>query len=294
MPHPLEGARSREVAELLRVLRLGFPEATLERSLFGPASQKLFSSEERKSVDAMLADRTLTEARARELTPDNLAHWISATTDKRMLKRFIGRGIDVNRPTHLGDRPLVYAARTLSAEAVALLLDAGADPDAASAAITTEGERALHAVSQHNGTVAPTVESGVRIMKLLLARKADVQARNKSGATPLQFAASQRPELALLLLDAGAPVNAADANGSTPLHRAVQGRERALARHLLDRGADVNAEELGGLTPLQIARDNGDRELETLLAARGGRVNQAYFLKREAIKLYFMLPGRGH
>lgn len=294
VPHPLQDARSREVAELLRILRLGFPEATLERSIFAPAALAPFSPDERQAVDAMLADRSLIEARARELTPENLTHWILASVDTRMVKRFVARGIDVNRPTAMGERPLVLAARTVRADSVALLLDAGADPNLPELQPRREGNAALHAVSGHGGTVAPVIDSGVRIMKLLLARKADPGGRNSDGATPLQIAAGPRPELAALLLEAGAPVNAADRHGSTPLHRAVQGRHRALVRQLLDRGANVNAEEMGGVTPLLIARDMQDRELESLLASRGGRINQAYYLKREAFKLLYTLPRGGH
>lgn len=288
VPFPLGDARSREVAELLRILLRAFPEATLDRTLFGADALAKFLPAERQALEAMLAGRARTEALARNLTPENLIHWISASVDMRMLKRFIARGVDVNRATNLGERPLVHAAQGLHAEAVALLLDAGADPDLANLVPDLEGNTALHAVSRHGATVATVVAAGERIVKLLLGKKADPRARNRNGATALQFAASQRPELARLLLDAGAAVDAADNNGSTPLHRAVQGRQSALVRVLLDRGADVNAEELGGVTPLLIARDNQDRELEQILASRGGHINQAYFLKREAVKLLYM------
>lgn len=289
VPLPLGDARSREVAELIRIIPRAFPESGLDRTLFAPDALAKFSSAERATVESMLAERAHTEARARNLTAENLLHWISASIDLRMLKRFIARGIDVNGTTALGARPLVHAARGLNAEALALLLEAGADPNLRDVEPSLEGNAALHAVSGHDGSIAPVISAGERVVRLLLARKADPRLRNRNGATALQFAASRRPELAKLLLDAGAPADAADRNGSTPLHRAVQGRQHELVRALLELGANVNAEELGGVTPLLIARDNGDRELERLLASRGGRINQAYVLKREAAKALFML-----
>lgn len=290
-PKPLRDSRSREVAKLLRILSIAPADATLDRSLFGPGAPGLFSPEERKAVEAMLAERARVEPMARDLTPENLTRWIVHAGGERMVKQFIARGIDVNALNIDGERPLVFAARTLQPWAVDALLDAGADPNLANQ--DREGNTALHGVSRHGGVVNATVEAGVRIMKRLLARKANPRARNNNGATPLQFAANRRLELALLLLEAGADVNAADMNGSTPLHLAAHGGNKAAAQLLLDRGANVNAEEMGGVTPLLIAQDSHNKELESLFASRGGRINMVYFMKREALlRLYFGPRGR--
>jgi ankyrin repeat protein len=285
LPMPLGDSRSREVAQLLRILRIAPADATLDRSLFDAPALQWFLRDERNALEAMLVERTRLEQMARQLTPDNLAHWI-AVADARMVGVFIARGADVNAATRMGERPLVLAARTLRAGAVAALLGAGANPNLADTG--REGETALHAVGGHSGNVAPVVDAGVRVTKLLLAHHANPRVRNRSGATPLHHAAGGRPELAMLLLDAGADVNAADADGTTPLHRAAHGGQRALARLLLDRGADVNAEELGGVTPLLIARDSQDQELELLFASRGGRINHVYVAKREVLRRLFI------
>jgi ankyrin repeat protein len=287
-PKPLGDARSREVGKLLRILSISPPDATLDRSLFGPAAMGSFSPQELKAVEAMLAERARVEPMAHELTPENLIFSIRSSLDLRLMKTFIARGIDVNAPTRQGERPLMHAAQSLRLDVAALLLDAGADPNLANQ--DWEGNTALHIVSRHGGVVNSVIESGERVMKLLLAHKADPKARNKFGATPLQFAANRRPELMLLLLDAGADVNAADVNGTTPLHGAAHGGQGAIARLLLDRGANVNAEEMGGVTPLLIARDRHDKELESLFESRGGRVNQVYFMKREAVKFLLLGP----
>jgi ankyrin repeat protein len=292
MPLPLGDARSREVKELLRVLTYAPPDSVLDPAILGAAAIDAFSAEERKEVQAMLAERARAQALFREVTPDNLLHWISRG-DARVLRAYLARGADPNAPARHGERPLVHAARGLNADGVAILLQAGADPNSANT--DRDGNAPLHAVSSHNGTVQPVIDAGVRVMKELIARGADARARNKRGATPLQFAAAQRPELVALLLAAGADVRAADVDGTTPLHRAAHGGQRDTVKLLLDRGADVNAEEQGGLTPLLIARDRKDREMEQLIASRGGRINQAYYLKREAaIRLYGTLRGSGH
>lgn len=288
-PKPLGKSRSREIAKLLRILSIAPADATLDRSLFESGAPGPFSPEERKAVEAMLAERARVEPMARDLTPENLTRWIVHVGGERMVKQFIARGIDVNALNADGERPLVFAARTLQPWAVDALLDAGADPNLANQ--DREGNTALHGVSRHGGVVSATVDAGVLIMKQLLARKANPRARNNNGATPLQFAANRRPELALLLLDVGADVNAADVNGTTPLHNAAHSGQKALARLLLDRGANVNAEENGGMTPLLIAQDIHDQELESLFASRGGRVNKEFLMKREKFKWMLLGPG---
>jgi len=294
VPAPLGDARSREVKELTRIVRIGPPDAVLDRALFGAGALEAFSLEERKAVQEMLAERSRNEALFRDVTPDNFLHWISGI-EPRLVKAFIARGADVNAPARLGTRPLVHAAGQLSDAAAVLLLEAKADPNLANTEPDRDGNTALHAVSDHQGQQPVPVERGARITKALLAAGANPRARNKWGAAPLQYAALRRPELVTLLLEAGADVKAADVNGTTALHSAAHSGQRAIAQMLLDRGANVNAEEKGGVTPLLIARDNKNKELEQLFAARGGRINQAYFLKREAaIQLYRLQRGTGH
>ena len=291
---PLRNARGREMSELMGVIRSAPTDAVLDRTVLAAGALQPFSESERAAVQAMLHDRERSEARFRDATPENLMEAIQRL-ELRLAKGYLARGLDANRPAATGERPLVYAARTLRPEAVELLLEAGADPKLANVAPDREEDTALHAASRHGGQVGPAIEAGVRILKALLAKGADPRARNKQRGTALQYAASQRPELAAMLIEAGADVRAADATGRTPLHAAAQGGQLALAKLLLDRGADVNAEEGGGLTPLLIARDQKHKDMEQLLASRGGRVNQVYYLKREAaIRLYRELRGTGH
>lgn len=289
-PLPLGDARSRTVAEMIVSLKYAWPEAVLDRSLFGADMLMRFSPEERKALDSLFAERTRIEAMARDLSPENLLHWSTQTLDRRMLKRFIARGIDVNRPTASGQRPLVAAARGIDEDSVNLLLAAGADPNLPEGGAYGEGNTALMEISRHGAKQDSRVEAGVRTLRLLLERKADVNARNRRGQAALHYAASQRPELAMLLLAAGASVNVVDKNGGTPLHRAVEGRQAELAKLLLDRGAEVNAEEMGGVTPLLIAQDNGDTRLARLLVLHGGQVNMSYVVKRGAVRMLYGLP----
>lgn len=85
----------------------------------------------------------------------------------------------------------------------------------------------------------------------LLARGADVDARNDEGRPPLVSAVlgGSLPLLELLLAQ-GADVDARDPHGWTPLHFAAQEVLPEMAERLLTRGADANAQDDEGNTPL--------------------------------------------
>jgi ankyrin repeat protein len=98
----------------------------------------------------------------------------------------------------------------------------------------------------------------------LLARGADVRARNRRGAEPLHYAAdggpgsrswNPRAQAATIarLIAAGADPNATDKSGVAPLHRAVRTRCASAVEALLQGGADVLAQNKNGSTPMDLA-----------------------------------------
>jgi hypothetical protein len=118
------------------------------------------------------------------------------------------------------------------------------------------GDTPLHAAAACYGT---------DIVATLLARGADVAARNRRGAQPLHYAADGHPESAgwnpeaqqatiTELIDAGADPNARDKSGVSPLHRAVRTRCAAAVAALIAGGADPTLPNLSGSTPLDLAQ----------------------------------------
>ncbi len=94
--------------------------------------------------------------------------------------------------------------------------------------------------------------NSVESVKSLLGRGAEVDARDRSQATPLMHAALYAsPECVRLLLDKGADVNAKNGVGATALMWGAG--DAAKVRLLVDKGADVNARAAAGRTPLIIA-----------------------------------------
>jgi ankyrin repeat protein len=108
------------------------------------------------------------------------------------------------------------------------------------------------------------------IAAALIARGADVRAKNRRGAEPLHYAADGVPgspawnpqaQAATIahLIAAGADPNATDTSGVAPLHRAVRTRCAAAVAALLAGGADPRRKNKSGSAPMQLATQNTGR-----------------------------------
>lgn len=119
-----------------------------------------------------------------------------------------------------------------------------------------QGDTALHAAA---------FSYDVEMARALVARGADIMARNRRGAEPLHAATMGGPggatwdpprQCAVIryLVEAGADPNATAAGGVTPLHRAVRNRCSAAVETLLSVGADLRAENDKGSTASDLAQ----------------------------------------
>ena len=108
---------------------------------------------------------------------------------------------------------------------------------------------------------------------MLIAKGANVNARDKRGDTPLHLA--DNADIATMLIAKGANVNAKGYRDRTPLHRNVYKPE--VVKVLIAKGADVNVRDTRGDTPLHNAAfggyDPGPTETIMILMAAGADVN---------------------
>ena len=158
--------------------------------------------------------------------------------------------------------PLCEAARHGNRDAAAALLDAGASLHARCRGI---GMEPLH--------IAGGAES-VDVVKLLLERGADPNAKDAWDQTPLhQIAAEAKSGVAVakVLMDAHAELEIHDNQGFTPLLIAVNRNNLALAIALLDGGANINATIDVGATALDVANDKHFANIAAELEKRGAK-----------------------
>ncbi len=163
------------------------------------------------------------------------------------------------------DSPLPDAAQAGDRAAVARLLGAGADADERAADDTT----ALHWAAYRDDP---------NLAALLLAAGADPNAANRNGATPLGMAcanagsgSSARPDLIVRLLQAGADPGLAPV-GEPPLLTCARTGDTRAVRALLAHGAEVDAAEgwRGQTALMWAAAENHTAILRELLEAGAG------------------------
>ena len=115
----------------------------------------------------------------------------------------------------------------------------------------------------------------VEIVELLIAHKADVNARNAEGATALHDAAlAGQTAVAEVLLNHGAEIDARDGDTqATALERAASWGASEVVELLLKRGANPSIKDKNGKTALDLAVANGQ-------SRRGRRSNENALVRR--------------
>lgn len=186
---------------------------------------------------------TLLHVAARRGRSDFLAKQLQQGADPNLLdeaqrERKYGQGTTLQLSAVFGGRTLLMeAAEAGQAEAVAVLLESGADPMLRD----SHGETALHLASR---------TPSLALVHRLLGAGADPGAVTVEGGTPLLLAGYfGDPAVAEALIDAGAPLDQPDEQGFTPLLAACYEGRTEVVKVLLARGArlDQDAGEEGDI-----------------------------------------------
>lgn len=182
---------------------------------------------------------------------------IQCKASPEVLRRLIAGGADVNaRVSHAGVEytALLVAVETGDADSVRTLIEEGAD-------VTYAGNSLL---------VYAAGEKDPRLLQMLLAAGADVNAPNQTGNYALgRAAALGKADYVRMLLAAGADVNATDGNGDTALISAARAKNPEALQILLAAGAQVNHTNKKGETALMRAAFVGNVPHVAMLLAAG-------------------------
>ncbi|MBL9118313.1 MAG: ankyrin repeat domain-containing protein [Phycisphaerae bacterium] len=159
--------------------------------------------------------------------------------------------------------PVIQAVRANDLQTLPLLLADGKDPNVADP--VSGGRTALHwAVKEGRKEMIP----------LLLQAKANLEAKDRVGKTPLTLAAEGKDiEIVKLLVEKGADVNARDQIGGSPVLWASGLGSPDVVKYLIQHKADVNVIDVNGLSPLLWSASIGSPEAVTALLSAGAKVD---------------------
>ncbi|KAL1734148.1 hypothetical protein EV714DRAFT_281270 [Schizophyllum commune] len=172
--------------------------------------------------------------------------------------------------------PLMATARYGLPEMARILLDMGADVNAACDCDKEVPRTALYSAVEHM-----TRDPGhLAVFRLLLERGADVNRQyGEVKDTVLQCAAAlgDRIEVIRLLLERGADLEASNAYGETPLHIAVRSDGLDTVTFLLGVGCNVDARTYSGKDALQMALEMRSPKIAQCLLEHGSDLAQLHF-----------------
>lgn len=234
-------------------------------------------------------------------------HAAASSGDVQVAKLLLEAAASANARSNNDETPLHHAVQVGSASAAAALLEARAEVDVprleddhtplhlailsgrasiipilvehgatlSSSTSRRDGMSPMHMAAMHEATTQRQ-EGAVSVISALAEARAELEARSRTGLTPLHVVLGQYPQVAprrstalRLLLQHRADVEALHESGDRPLHVAVSTNLRVEAAILLECRAQVNATSKDGSTPLHIAAQHGARECAEILLRAG-------------------------
>jgi ankyrin repeat protein/mono/diheme cytochrome c family protein len=239
-------------------------------------------------IRSMLAGQP--DVLARDGDGNTALHWAALNGDSRLVKELLKSGALATATNHVGATPLLYAVGNV--DSARALLESGAEVNRASKFGTTP----LLAAARYPQSSA--------VVRLLLDRGADAQAKEKSGLNALGAAADTgdlttfklllaagvkpdnviRPammghrEIVETALNSGADLKTDGGHAGHALNFALYGQQPEIARLLIERGADLNLRSPRGehhTPPILWAayNESGDASVARLMIEKGVDVN---------------------
>ena len=191
-------------------------------------------------------------------------HFASEYGNADICLLLLSRGANVSPTDKNGNTPLHLAAACYYVDICQLLVDHKADVTS----VNNKGQTPLHTavlewhksptlccplitnesvnVADHHGNCALHIAArngDIQTVQLLVDCRADVNALNEDGQTPLHTAAGGEkdcPELCSILLEHNAKIDAVDKDGNQPLHLACKRLNSKTRQLLLNHNADAN------------------------------------------------------
>jgi len=188
-------------------------------------------------------------------------HFAAAGGHLEAVELLLDAGAELEAADVDGDTPLLWAAHAGHVEVAALLHDAGASPTPPNQA-------------RRNLLHFAVLGGNREMIELALFGDLDIDARDFEGYTALHLATLRnRRDLATTLIEGNANTEVKENYGRTPLLLvARESGDVGMARLLIDSGANIEVRDRFGDTPLRLATWRGYGAVIELLLERGAEV----------------------
>ena len=198
--------------------------------------------------------------------------WAAENDHIDVVESLLAKGMDVNARDSAGkgNSALICALWSVNVPMVRLLIKKGADVNLGNR-LWTPLMAAAWSIGQ-TWSMGPSKKAALAILRLLLAKGAKVNAKDKSGQTALSLAAAAGDVPALrALIRAGANVHTRDKEGNGALMGAIQNHNSSNIEFLLKQGININAKNKEGKTALMYAEECEADEIVQLLIRNGAK-----------------------
>ncbi|MDR1748383.1 MAG: ankyrin repeat domain-containing protein, partial [Spirochaetaceae bacterium] len=185
-------------------------------------------------------------------TPLHIATMVG--TDSTIITKLIAAGADSNERNKKGETPLALAIDRRWTAQVSYYISRGSDIHAEDIGGNTPLSRALRA--------------GMEILSIVITPET-VSSRDSFGNTPLHVSVIRKapPSLIQFLLKNNTDVNARNRSGETPLYMAVSTNQRQTGELLLAHKADVFSTNVDDDSPLRLALTKGGEIQDWILTS---------------------------
>lgn len=132
---------------------------------------------------------------------------------------------------------------------------------------------------EHNTPLHLAALNGyLEIVKYLIKKEADIDAKNRKNQTPLHLAVhNAHKHIIEYLVESGADINAPEDEGDTPLAWAAYKGQTEVVSLLIKLGANIHEQNKTGNTPLHWAAEKGYLDIVELLILQDANLQLANF-----------------
>jgi hypothetical protein len=204
---PTDVARDGEVVTLSHALSAAPPELHINLIGIEPPQQQPLGAATDTALRDLINGRAATEALVTDMSSSHLQKLIDRN-DLAAVRIYIAHGFDMHSVELGRMRPAMLET----------LLQGGADPNVRS----PNGNTPLHSLCLDLGGTPERMHERMELVNVLIAAKADVNARNQANMTPLMLAVQwNQPEIVRTLLQHGADVSAVNEQGRNAMQIAI-------------------------------------------------------------------------